>query len=125
MGHPAEGTVPRTERAGALARPATTCAPETPAGDLPEPGPGGVVLVDDERDVVLGAIAADQLDGTGAAATAIEVAAVGPTSVRPSITAEELARSMDRGGEQHVIVSTLDGILLGIVERADLDRVDR
>jgi CBS domain-containing protein len=44
--------------------------------------------------------------------------------VRPSITADELARSMDRNGETHMLVTTLDGRLVGVVERDDLD-VDR
>jgi rhodanese-related sulfurtransferase len=125
LDHPGEGTVPALERAGALARPAVTCAPDTPLAELPEPGPGGVVLVTDARDVVLGAIAPDRLTGAGASATAIDVASPGPASVRPSITAGELARSMDRAGEGHVVVSTLRGVLIGVVERRDLDRVDR
>lgn len=124
-GLPAEGTVPAPERAGAIARPATTCAPATPVSDLPDAGAGGVVVVIDDRDVVLGAVVPDLIAGTGGELAVVEVAAPSPTSVRPSITATELARSMDRAGEGHVIVSTSDGVLIGIVERADLDRVDR
>jgi rhodanese-related sulfurtransferase len=125
MHHPAEGSVPDPERAGAIAKPASTCPPDAPLSDLPEAGPGGVVLVVDGRDVVLGAIVPELVAGAAAGATAVDVAAPGPTSVRPSITASELARSMDKAGEGHVIVSTLDGVLVGVVERADLDRVDR
>ena len=61
----------------------------------------------------------DRGNGTDALA-ALDVAHPSPTSVRPSITADELARSMDEAGEGHVVVSTLDGVLIGIVERADL-----
>jgi rhodanese-related sulfurtransferase len=125
MGRPAEGTVPRSERAGALARPAATCGPGTALTDLPEAGPGAVVLVVDEREVVLGSVDPSRVAGAAAAATALDIAAPGPTTVRPSITAAELARSMDEAGEGHVVVSTLDGVLIGIVERSDLDRVDR
>jgi rhodanese-related sulfurtransferase len=126
-GLPSEGTVPRAERAGAIARPAATCAPDTPLRDLPEAGPGGVVLVVDARGVVLGAVDPTGVTGAGASATtaALAVAAPAPSSVRPSITAEELARSMDRAGEGHIVVSTSDGVLIGVVERPDLDRVDR
>jgi hypothetical protein len=44
--------------------------------------------------------------------------------VRPSIQADELGRSMEESGESHVVVSRLDGVLIGIVERGDLS-VDR
>jgi rhodanese-related sulfurtransferase len=125
MDRPAEGTTPTAERAGAIARPAATCPPDTALADLPEAGPGGIVVVVDDRDVVLGALDPTRLTDAGARATAIDVATPGPTSVRPSITAAELARSMDKAGEGHVVVSTLDGALIGVVERTDLDRVDR
>jgi hypothetical protein len=32
---------------------------------------------------------------------------------------------MDRAGDGYVVVSTLDGVLVGIVERKDLEAVDR
>jgi rhodanese-related sulfurtransferase len=123
MGLPAEGTVPRSERAGALARPAATFGQATALADLPEAGPGGVVLVVDDHQRVLGLVDPTRLHG--APGTAGEVAHPGPTSVRPSITADELAQSMDKAGEAYVVVSRLDGVLLGIVERDDLDHVDR
>jgi rhodanese-related sulfurtransferase len=126
MDRGAEGTVPDPERAGVIARPAATCGPDAALGDLPEAGPGGVVLVVDHRRVVLGALWPDLVARAGADLTALDVAHPAPTSVRPSITASELARSMDRSGERYVVVSTLDGVLVGIVEREDLDRsVDR
>jgi hypothetical protein len=40
--------------------------------------------------------------------------------VRPSITAGELARSMDQEGQDHVLVTRLDGTLVGLVARRDL-----
>lgn len=125
MDRPAEGTVPDPERAGVLARPAATCGPDTSLRDLPEAGPGGVVLVLDHRRIVLGALRPGDVAGAAADVTVLDVAHPAPVSVRPSITATELARSMDRRGEDHVVVSTLDGVLLGIVERADLEAVDR
>jgi len=118
---PYEGTVPLAVRAGTLARPATTCPPDTSIGDLPDPGPGGVVLVVDEDDRVLGSLRPGALSGEG---TALDVAFPAPGSVRPSIQADELAQSMEQSGESHVVVSTLDGVLIGIVERDDL-HVDR
>jgi CBS domain-containing protein len=80
-----------------------------------------VVLVVNDAEVVLGAIRPEGLAGD---TPAIDVAQPAPTSVRPSITADELARSMERNGESYVVVSRLDGTLMGIIERADL-HVDR
>jgi rhodanese-related sulfurtransferase len=122
MGLPSEGSVAPGARAGGLARPAVTCAPQTPLSDLPAAGPGGVVIVTNEDDVVLGALRSEP--SRSDSITASDVMQPGPPTVRPSITADELARSMDRAGQSHVIVTTLEGRLLGIIERHDLD-VDR
>ncbi len=118
---PYEGTVPLAMRAGTLARPATTCTADTAVADLPDAGPGGVVLVVDQDNRVLGSVRPEELNGAG---TALDVAFPAPGSVRPSIQADELAQSMDKSGESHVVVSKLDGVLIGIVERDDL-HVDR
>jgi rhodanese-related sulfurtransferase len=120
---PYEGTAPAPQRAGAVARPAATCGPTTTVAQLPEPGPGGVVLVVDLASVVLGAVRPDELPPSDR--PVLEVMQPAPSSVRPSIPADELARSMDEGGETFVVVSTLHGVLIGIVERSDLDGLDR
>ena len=116
---PYEGTAPAPRRVGALARPAATCGPTTTLAELPPAGPGGVVLVVDLATVVLGAVRPDAVPAVDRAV--LDVLQPAPSSVRPSITAEELARSMDRSGEPYVVVTTLHGTLIGIVERADLD----
>jgi rhodanese-related sulfurtransferase len=121
MGLPAEGDTPTAERAGALARPATTCTPDTTLATVPAPGPGGVVLVTNADGVVLGSVNGAARVGTS---RALDVMQPGPPTVRPSVTTDELAGSMDRNGETHVVVTTLDGRLVGVVERQDLD-VDR
>jgi len=121
MGFPYEGSIPPEVRAGHLARPAVTCLADTKVVDLPEAGPGGVVLVVDERRHLLGSIRPEALEGDG---LALDVAHPAPSSVRPSIQADELGRSMEKSGESHVVVSRLDGVLIGIVERGDLS-VDR
>jgi hypothetical protein len=54
----------------------------------------------------------------------LDVLSPGPATVRPSISADELARSMDADGQDHILVTTLEGTLLGVVLREDL-RVDR
>ena len=79
------------------------------------------MLVVDENDHVLGSIRPDAVAGDG---LALDVAFPAPSSVRPSIQADELGQSMRKAGESFAIVSRLDGTLLGIVERGDLS-VDR
>jgi CBS-domain-containing membrane protein len=74
----------------------------------------------DTRGVVLGALHPNAA-GLPPDTAVLVVADPAPASVRPSITCEELARSMDDGGRHHVIVSTSQGTLLGVVLRSDLD----
>lgn len=120
-GLPSEGSRPSADRVGALVREAATCPPDAPPIDLPADPTGGVVVIVDDAGIVLGSLQPGRLAG---AASALEVAQPGPSTVRPSITAEELARSMDRNDESHVLVTTIGGTLLGIALREDLD-VDR
>ncbi len=122
MGLPSEGSRSQAERVVAHARPATTCTPDCPMGQAPPPGPGGVVVVVDADGVVLGSIHGDRRGASTAPVS--DVMSPGPATVRPSMTVDELARSMRRSGETHVLVSTLHGKLLGVVTREDI-RVDR
>jgi CBS domain-containing protein len=43
-----------------------------------------------------------------------------PPTVRPAITVSELAESMDKDGRTYVLVSSFDGVLVGLIEREDL-----
>jgi rhodanese-related sulfurtransferase len=117
FGHPAEGTVPAAIRAGAIADPDVVCVgPDTPVGALDHRA-DLVVVVDDQR-VVLGTIRPASLGPVDR--TAIDVLQPGPATVRPSITAVELASSMDEAGQDHVLVTLLDGRLVGLIRREDL-----
>jgi rhodanese-related sulfurtransferase len=122
FGLPAEGTVPADARAGAHVRPAATCGPDTPVSELPAAGPGGIIVVVDRDGAVLGTV---RPEAAGAGAEPVlEVLHPGPPTVRPSITVDELAKSMDNDGHHHIIVTTVEGPLLGVVLREDLG-VDR
>ena len=76
------------------------------------------MVVDDHR-VVLGAVRPRTAHGL-AGVTALEAADPGPPTVRPSITVSELAGSMDDDGQDHVLVTTYAGELIGIVLRRNL-----
>jgi predicted transcriptional regulator len=78
-----------------------------------------VCAVVDEHGTVLGAV---RKETTQLADTTVvdEVLQPAPPTVRPSITTDELARSMARDGRTYVYVTTVEGTLLGLVTRADL-----
>jgi CBS domain-containing protein len=124
LGHAVEGTTPASVRAGALADPGVARVPaEATLGEarIAQRGEGRpVVVVVDADDVVLGALRPDTLGGADDTAV-VDVLQPGPPTVRPSITAAELAQSMDEEGQDHVLVSHLDGRLVGLVRRRDLD----
>jgi rhodanese-related sulfurtransferase len=79
-----------------------------------------VVVVVDADEVVLGAVRTEARSLPQDLAVN-SVMQAGPPTVRPSIPVRELAKSMDDNGESHVLVTKLDGTLLGLVRRADLD----
>jgi rhodanese-related sulfurtransferase len=119
-GLPVEGTVRASSRAGAIARPLATCALDDHVGSLAErSGLDGLIAVVDHDGVVLGVVRADA-DDLGSGATVRAVMQPGPPSVRPSITAADLAESMERDGRSYVLVTTSHGQLIGIVTPTDL-----
>jgi rhodanese-related sulfurtransferase len=119
-GLPVEGTVGASSRAGAVARPVVTCTLDDSVGSLAGRfGIDGLVVVVDHDDVVLGVVRADAED-LGSGTTVRAVMQPGPPSVRPSITAADLAKSMKRDGRSYVLVTTSHGQLIGIVTAADL-----
>ena len=125
-GLPGDGLLTDSQRAGAYARPdtrtldaAATVADVVKAGD--EWGEDwDVAAVVSPSGVLLGAVRSEVRD----LPTSLRVDAVmqpAPPTVRPSISARELASSMDDEGRRHIFVTTLTGRLVGVVYRADLD----
>ena len=119
-GLPIEGTIPARSRAGAIARDVPRAAATTTASPTSRRRwrtTRGRRHPDDG--VVLGVVRAEArlLPGDTEVADVLDGA---PPSVRPSITATELAESMDRDGRPFVLVTRPDGVLLGVIERADL-----
>ena len=112
----------RTERAPdgerraleAADRDPPTCAPTARTGDLPRIGAS--VIVVNELQVVLG-----RVDTTAAAAhpdaTAEDVMEPGPTTVRAHEPLEPLLVRMRDKRVHEMLVTTPDGVLLGVVPR--------
>jgi len=121
QGLPVNGSSPTSARAGAIARSVPTCAFGDCVGDLEAQFSDGTDLcvVTDHAGVVLGVVRSEvqQLpDGIPVS----EVLQPAPPTVRPSISAPELADSMRRDDRPYVLVTHLDGVLVGIIERGDL-----
>jgi CBS domain-containing protein len=110
-----------SSRAGAIARTnVVTCSVDETVGELDPRWDDEPLAVMLHGDVVIGVVKAE-VRGLPASTPLLEVLQPEPPTVRPSITARELARSMDKDGEWWVLVSTSDGKLIGLICRDDLD----
>jgi rhodanese-related sulfurtransferase len=79
-----------------------------------------VVVVVGADDIVVGLVRAEAV-GVAETLRVESVMQTAPPTVRPSISIRELAKSMDDDGQQHVLVTTLGGKLIGLARRSDLD----
>jgi rhodanese-related sulfurtransferase/CBS domain-containing protein len=79
----------------------------------------GFGLVLDEDDVILGRLRRSALAGDGGA-TAEEVMEPGPSTIRADSSVDELRERLEGGGIKFAVVTTPDGVLMGIVCRAHL-----
>jgi CBS domain-containing protein len=121
---PVEGTAAAQPRALDLVRDDVPRArPDARVPDLREQarrtGWNEAVVVN-EAGVVLGLVRGEALETP--ADTAVEgVMDPGPLTIRPSLSLEEVDARFPRGAAS-VLVTTPDGILLGALRRADLER---
>jgi rhodanese-related sulfurtransferase len=74
----------------------------------------------DADGILLGIVRADALALTGDL-RARDVLVPGPGTVRPDARVPDLAEQLDRDHLRHVLVSTFDGHLIGLLRRKDLD----
>jgi Mg/Co/Ni transporter MgtE len=75
-----------------------------------------VCIVVDEDRVVLGRLEA--LDGDPSAVV-MDVMRSAPTTVRPHLTLEKVLALLESRRREHVLVTTSDGRLVGLLRRAD------
>ena len=125
MGLPTEGPDAATPRAGDVAdRDAPICALNDRLGDvrnrLRAAGGTSCIIVNDQR-VVLGRVRGEALDGD-AEQTVEAVMEAGPTTVRPSEPLDALIIRMQQRRAGSIIVSTADGVLVGVLRREDGER---
>ena len=125
MGLPTEGPDAATPRAGDVAdRDTPTCALHDRLGDVRDrlraAGKTSCIVLNDQR-VVLGRLRGDSLDGDPEQ-MAEAVMEAGPTTVRPSEPLDALIERMQKRKAKSIVVSTADGVLVGLLRRDDGER---
>ena len=125
-GLPTEGTNASQPRATDIARrDAPTCRLQDRLGEVQErvraAGWDACVVINDER-VVLGLLRGKELGGD-AGLRIEEVMRPGPSTFRPFVAIEEVARFMTEHNLETTPITTSDGRLVGLLRREDAERV--
>ena len=113
---PSEGASVRPRVSGAARGDVATCRPEDRLRNVRARAghsPGGVVVVVNEARVVLGALDHERLDGDDDT-VAEDAMDPGPVTYRPSLPIEQAADRMRESKRDHVLVTTGDGVLIGL-----------
>ena len=120
LGLPGEGTVADSARAGSVARTdVPTCTAQEPVGAVRERiGEWPVAVVVADR-CVLGLVRAEAL-GLDPSTPVESVMQAGPSTFRPSVTCEELAKYLADKSLPRALLTTLQGELVGLVTLDDL-----
>jgi CBS domain-containing protein len=124
-GLPIEGKLAGVPRAGQVARrEVPTCHVTDRLGDVRDQvqrAGWDVCVVIGGNSVVLGLLRGDVF--TAAPETIIEdVMESGPSTIRPHVTVESMIESMRKQRVEHSVVTTLDGRLVGVLYRKDIER---
>src|SRR5256714_13767101 len=116
-GLPTEGAQTKKPRAGDLAKKdAPTCTMGEKLGDVRRRGNDAVVVVKDN--VVMGILRSEELQQDGDL-TIEKVMRPGPSTLRPHVTAGEMAEFMNEHELDSSPITTSDGKLVGLLYRAD------
>ncbi|MGH2771029.1 MAG: CBS domain-containing protein [Actinomycetota bacterium] len=121
-GLPTEGTRAEGPRAGGAAvRDVPRLRLEETVGEARARMDDGweLAVVVNDHDVVLGTVRTEVL-GMDAGRSVSEIMAEGPSTFRPDVAIAELARRLRRRGMARALVTTSEGVLIGLVRLADL-----
>ena len=124
-GLPREGNTAAVPNAGELvdADP-PTCALDTQVADIHHALAAtsyGFALVISAGRIVLGRVRRSALASADASSTAEDVMDAGPSTVRPSTPADELAQRLAKRDLRTAVVTTPNGCLVGVFHRADAE----
>ena len=122
-GLPFEGSDAQRPSLGTLAkRDIPTCSLDESAGEVVERvGEWEVAVVVNEAGVVLGIVRAKDLR-LGAGAPVRDLMKEGPSTYRPHVTPEELLPKLENNPQPWVLVTHVDGGLVGLVHPSDLEK---
>jgi CBS domain-containing protein len=125
-GLPTEGTNADRPRAGDVARTEVpTCRLEERLGEVRErvraAGWDACVVVNDSR-VVFGLLRSEELGGDPALHVE-EAMRPGPSTFRPYVSIEEVARFLSEHDIRNSPITTSDGRLVGLLRRVDAERI--
>ncbi len=122
-GLPREGTKAGEKRAADFLREdVVRCSLGDPIDQVREEvdaSPYGFALVLDQSDILLGRLRRSALEA-GDGASVEEAMEAGPSTIRADTSLEKLRERLEGGGLNFAIVTTPDGVPMGIVCRADL-----
>jgi CBS domain-containing protein len=122
-GFPTEGELADAPRAWRLARDdVVTCSLGDSVGEVRErilASPYGFGFVVSESGCVLGRMRRSALD-CDPTLTAEQVMEPGPSTVRADLSPEQLRERLDKRGFRYAVVTTPDGVLIGVVARSEL-----
>ncbi|HEX4815502.1 MAG TPA: CBS domain-containing protein [Nonomuraea sp.] len=82
--------------------------------------PAGLAMIVDQDDVVQGVVGSRELKGADMSGTAEQAMRARVTTVRPSELLEPLIQRMDRRKVDHVVVTRMDGTLVGLFGLGDV-----
>jgi Mg/Co/Ni transporter MgtE len=120
-GLPSEGRKRPEQRIGAIAKQDVPLldASATVGGAASAFGDAEVGVVVDAAGVVLGLVRRQVL-GLAPETAIVDVAQPGPSTFRPSMTIREMIAYFEKGDDERALVTTLDGVWIGIIRREDL-----
>jgi CBS domain-containing protein len=124
----AEGSRPAEDRVSHHASPVPTCPPSAPIVEVARAidgadAPFAVVL--DDRGVILGRIRrqrAGEEAQRDPSRPAEDVMKEGPSTYRPNVSVDELLDELRGKDLDDAIITTGDGVFLGVVDRSTLER---
>lgn len=120
LGLPTEGQVGDARRIGPRAVEVPTVAVDATVGDVLALGdfPYTVVVLAGD-DVVVGALR-PTVRALPPQTRVGDVMIPAPATIRPDLRVEEVARRFDKDGLDHLLVTTANGVLIGLVTMEDL-----
>ena len=124
-GLPKEGKLASVPTIGEAARKdVPVCAPAEKVGEVRErvkdAGWDACVVTNEER-IVLGLLGEKELTSDCKATVVEEVMQPGPTTFRPDVPVSKMAKRMRERGARTILVTTLDGRLVGLLYRDDAE----